>query len=140
MNGGARRKREVWQVRRPKARPALPDEEKQAIIAACDGFVRDVLKPRFLPEVTATKWNYVIDIRGAWAAGRYRFMQRYRSGMKHNPGEEFDAPFARLDRLGPDNFDVFWMRHTGQWRRLHIGMTLVEALRILETDGILHPV
>jgi len=125
----------------PAARPAAVDElEKQAIIASCETFIRDVLRPRFLPEIRPTEWSYVIDIHGAWAAGRYRFIQRYRSGMEHNPGEEFDAPFARIDRMGQDHFDIHWMRHTGTWWRLHTGMTLVEALRILETDGILHPV
>ena len=113
---------------------------KAVIVAACEAFIRDVLKPRFLPEIKPTEWNYVIDIHGAWAAGRYRFMQRYRSGMEDNRGEEFDAPFARIDRMGQDRFDIYWMRHTGKWWRLHVGVTLVEALRILETDGVLHPV
>ena len=48
-------------------------------------------------------------IRGAWAGGRYRFIQRYRSGFADNLGEEFDASFARIDRMGPDRFDVMWM-------------------------------
>ena len=125
----------------PAARPVTADDlEKQAIIIACEDFIRDVLTPRFLPEIRPTEWNYVVDIRGAWAAGRYRFIQRYRSGMEHNRGEEFDAPFARIDRMGRDRFDIYWMRHTGKWWRLHVGVTLVEALRILETDGVLHPV
>ncbi len=124
------------------ARPELPSEaEKQAIVAAaCEAFIRDVLKPRFLPQVRPTEWNYVIDIHGAWAAGRDRFMQRYRSGMEHNRGEEFDAAFARIDRMGRDRFDIYWMRHTGKWWRLHSGVTLVEAFHILETDEVLHPV
>jgi hypothetical protein len=130
-----------WMPTTRALRPALPDEvEKRAIVVACDAFVRDVLRPRFLPEVRPTEWNYVIDIHGAWAAGRYRFMQRYRSGMEHNRGDEFDAPFARIDRMGPDRFDIYWMRHTGKWWRLHVGVALAEALRILETDGVLHPV
>jgi len=36
-------------------------------------------------------------------------------------------------------FDIYWMRHTGKWWRLYAGVTLAEALKILETDGILHP-
>ena len=132
------RKHKVWMKR--AARPVQPDDaEKQAIIAACEAFIRDVLKPHFLPSIKPTEWNYVIDICGAWAGGRYRFMQRYRSGMEHNRGEEFDAPFTRIDRIGRDQFDIYWMRHTGQWWRLHSGVTLTEALRILETDGVLHP-
>jgi hypothetical protein len=135
----ARKKQWIRITRAP--RPAPPDEaEKGAIVAACEAFIRVVLKPRFLPAITPTQWNYVIDIHRGWPAGRYCFMQRYRSGMEDNRGEEFDAPFARLDRTGRDRFDIYWMRHTGKWRRLHEGATLVEALRIMETDGHLHPV
>jgi hypothetical protein len=130
-----------WMARAQASRPALPDEaEKRAIVVACEGFIRNVLKPRFLPEIRPTEWNYMIDIHGAWAAGRYRFMKRYRSGMEHNLGDEFDAPFARIDRMGPDCFDVYWMRHTGRWWRLHVDVTFAEALRILETDPVLRPV
>jgi hypothetical protein len=122
-------------------RPVLPDEaEKRVIVGACEGFIRDVLKPRFLPEIRPTTWNYPIDIHGAWAAGRYRFVQRWRSGFEDNLGQEFDAAFARIDRMGPDRFDIYWMRHTGTWWRLHTGVTLAEALRLLESDGHLHPV
>ena len=82
---------------------------------------------------------YPIDIRGTWAGGRYRFIQRYRSGHAQNAGKEFDAPFARIDRMGPDRFDILWMRHTGQWWKLHRGVTLAQALSLLETDEVLFP-
>jgi hypothetical protein len=145
------RERQIWskdvahgvqpsRTPRTESRAAVDDLEKQAIIAACETFIRDILKPRFLPEIRPTEWNYVVDIRGSWVGGRYRFMQRYRSGMEHNRGEEFDAPFVRIDRMGRDRFDIYWMRHTGKWWRLHGDVTLVEALQILETDGVLHPV
>ena len=133
-------RKKIWMLATRAVRPTLPDEaEKRAIIAACEAFIGDVLKPRFLPQIRPTEWNYVVDIHGAWAAGRYRFMQRYRSGMPHNSGQEFDAPFARIDHMAKDCFDIYWMRHTGKWWRLHTGVTLVDALRILETDGVLHP-
>lgn len=133
------RKKQWMQTARAVRRGPSDEVEKQVIVAACETFIRDFLKPTFLQEIRPTEWNYVVDIRGAWAGGRYRFMQRYRSGMEHNRGEEFDAPFARIDRMGRDRFDIYWMRHTGKWWRLYTGVTLVKALRILETDGILHP-
>jgi len=121
-------------------RPVLPDKaERQTIIAACEVFIAEVLKPRFLPAIRPTQFNYCIDIHGAWGAGRYRFMQRYRSGMEHNLGAEFDVPFARIDRMGPDRFDIHWMRHTGQWWKVHVGVSFAEALRILDTDEVLYP-
>jgi hypothetical protein len=121
-------------------RPAIPgDPEKQAIISACESFIRNVLKPRFLPEIGPTRSNYTIDIHGAWTGGRYRFIQRYRSGYPDDPGREFDAPFARIDRVGPDRFNIQWMRHTGRWWPVYSGVTLARALRLLESDELLHP-
>jgi len=127
----------VWVAPPPKP----PNEvEKRKIIAACEAFIHDVLKPRFQAEIKPTQFNYPIDIHGAWAGGRYRFIQRFRSGHKDNLGEEFDAPFTRIVRVGPDCFDIDWMRHTGQWWRLYRGVTLAEAFKIIEEDCHLHPV
>jgi hypothetical protein len=137
----ARKGPKTWQPVRQPPRPAIPDDQDQrAIITACETFIRDVLKPKFLPEIRPTEWNYLIDIHGAWAAGRYRFMRRYRSGHADNPGWEFDRAFARLDRMAPDRFDIHWMRHNGRWWPLHSGVTLADALRILETDEVLRPI
>lgn len=130
----------AWTRHPTTARPIPPGEaEKQAIIAACEAFIRDVLKPRFLPKIRPSQFNYVVDIHGAWAGGRYRFMQRYRSGYEDNLGEEFDNAFARIGRVGPDRFNIFWMRHTGKWWPLYSNVILAEALHLIETDGILHP-
>ena len=54
-------------------------------------------------------------------------------------GEEFDAPFTRLDWISRDQFDLQWHRHTGTWFCLHRGLSLVEALKTIVADGLLHP-
>jgi len=97
------------------------------------------MKPRFLPVIRPTRFNYVVDIHGKWHGNHFRFMQRYRSGDPENLGEEFDAPFARLDWLSRDRFDIDWHRHTGRWFRLYRDLTLAEALRTIDRDGHLHP-
>jgi len=120
--------------------PILPATEKAAITVKCQVFIDTVLKPRFLPVVTQTQFNYPVDIQGKWHGNKYRFLQRYRSGFDDNRGEEFDAPFTRLDWVGPDKFDVQWHRHTGQWFRIYPRLSLNDALAAIETNGILHPV
>lgn len=117
----------------------LSSDEKAFITVACQGFIDEVLKPRFLPEILPTEFNYPVDITGKWQGPRYRFIKRYRSGFPDTLGEEFDAPFARLDWMSPNRFDIQWHRHTGAWYRLHRNHSLTEALKIMETDGILHP-
>lgn len=59
--------------------------------------------------------------------------------MPENLGEEFVSPFTRINRVGPDLFDVYWMRHTGWWWRLYSDVTLTEALDTIIEDELLHP-
>ena len=61
-------------------------DEKQAIGKACEALIEDVLKPRFLPEIRPTTFNYCVDIFGKWHGGNYRFIQRYRSEFGRRPG------------------------------------------------------
>lgn len=121
----------------------LTKEEKAAIAATCERFVSKTLKPRFLPEIRPTAFNYPVDIFGKWRGGKYSFIARYRSGFPDNLGEEFDSAFARLDHVeehhAETRFDVMWHRHTGQWFRLYAAVTLEEGLRLVATDELLQP-
>ena len=128
-----------WQRVRTGRQSGLSEAEKTTITAACQGLIDEVLKPRFLPVIRPTKFNYPIDIHGKWHGTRYRFIQRYRSGFPENLNEEFDAPFTRLDWTGPNRFDLQWHRHTGDWFCLHCGLSLKEALNTIVADGLLHP-
>ena len=121
----------------------LTPKDKAAIGARCERFIAEVLKPRFLPEVRPTPFNYPVDIVGKWRGSNYSFITRYRSGFPENLGEEFDAPFTRLDyaceHVAGARFDILWRRHTGQWWRLYFAVSLEEALRAIETDLCLQP-
>jgi len=128
--------------REPRGRmttSGLSAADKSAVTAACQQLIDDFLKPRFLSTIRPTQFNYPVDILGKWHGTKYRFIQRYRSGFPENRGEEFDAPFARLDWISRNRFDIQWHRHTGEWFCLHRGLTLAEAIDTLRSDGLLHP-
>ena len=130
------RRERIW-VRVPTVVPA---GEKDVITAACERLIAEVLKPRFLPEIRPTEFNYPVDLYGRWHGTKYRFIQRFRSDRADVIASEFDAPFARLEYTGRDRFDIGWYRHTGTWYRLYHAVSLSEALRLIESDGHLHPV
>jgi hypothetical protein len=134
----ARKRNLIWAAAAPRP-AAVGMSERLRIKARCDDFIATVLKPTLLPEVTPTQFNYPVDIRGDWRAGRYRFLARYRSGHDDNAGEEFDRPFARLDHMGPDRFDFYWMRHTGTWWPLDSGLLLEDALDAVVKNRFLYP-
>jgi len=126
-----------WTGGVPSPRPF--ETHKAAIAIACQAFIDQVLKPRFLAEVRPTEFNYPIDISGRWHGSNYRFIQRYRSGFVDNAGWEFDAPFTRLEYVARHRFHLSYLRHTGQWHRLYWDVSLSQALSLIETNGLLHP-
>jgi hypothetical protein len=124
----------------PTARSNGPSAiEKAFITQACQRFIDERLKPRFLPVIRPTAFNYPVDIHGKWYGVRYRFIQRYHSGYPENLNEEFDSPFTRLDWVDPDRFDVQWKRHTGVWYRLYRSLSLTQAFGAIEKDELLYP-
>ena len=73
-------------AKRVRVRALRPDE-KAAIAAVCDRFIAETLKPRFLPQIRPTEFNYAVDIFGKWRGSKYSFVTRYRSGFRDNAGE-----------------------------------------------------
>jgi len=122
----------------------LTKQDKAVVAAVCEKFIAETLKPRFLPEIRPTQFNYPVDIFGKWRGSKFSFISRYRSGFPDNRGEEFDFAFTRLDHveetLTETRFDVMWHRHTGQWWRLYSGVTLDVALRLIATEELLQPI
>lgn len=89
-------------MRKPtKPKAAFSEAEKARVTSACQRLIDD-----FLLVIQPTQFNYPVDILGKWHGTKYRFVQRYRSGFPDNLGEEFDAPFARLDWVSRDRFDI----------------------------------
>jgi hypothetical protein len=114
--------------------------EKSVITAACEAFIANVLKPRFLPEIRpSTKFNYPIDIYGKWLGNKYRFITRYRSETPQSYQPEFDLPFARLEYVSRDCFDLSYHRHTGEWFCVFERLSLTEALEMIEGNSFFAP-
>ena len=121
---------------------ALTPEAKADIAAKCGRFIAEVLKPKYLPEIRPTQFNYPVDMSGKWRGSKYSFLMRWRSGFPDNAGEEFEDGFARLDHApgGSEfHFNVMAHRYTGQWWPVYYSVTLEEALHAIETYDLLRP-
>jgi hypothetical protein len=108
--------------------------EKSVITTTCEKFIAEVLTPRFLPEIRPTQFNYPTAIYGKWHSNKYRFITRYRSDDPRSYEPEFEAPFARLEYVGRDRFDLSYHRHTGEWFCLFEHVSLAEALDLIASD------
>ncbi len=113
----------------------VPDAEKAAITVACTQLIDTVIRPKHLPVVTpAADHNYPIAIYGKWSGNKFRFITRWR--VRDPNTEEFEIPWARIEYVAREHFDVSWRRHTGEWWRLRDHLTLAEALHEIETNPV----
>jgi hypothetical protein len=123
-----------------KAGDKPPATEKAAITAACETLIAETLIPRFLPEIRPNAtFNYPVAIYGKWLGNKYRFLTRYRSDSPTSLEREFDAPFARLEYVSRNLFDLSWHRHTGEWVAIFQRLSLAEALHLIETETFFQP-
>ena len=82
--------------------------EKHAISQACEAFIKDVLKPRFLPEIRPTQFNYPVDIFGKWHGGKYRFIQRRYSAPPDPNGNAANPATPRCTPVSPLILRRYW--------------------------------
>jgi hypothetical protein len=122
----------------------LSDHEKAAVKAACEQPIAQTLEPRYLAGTHLSGLSAPIDIVGKWRGSKHSFVARYRSDDPEVLEPELDEPFARLGHMeeywSEARFDVMWLRHTGEWWRLHPTVTLGEALQHVESDPLPRPV
>ena len=121
-------KRWVYSPRKPAA-PKVPDTVKRNVQAQADELIETVLKPQHVrPPAEDQRFNYIVDIYGKWYRHYFYFCAKY-----HVPGPNaispyFEAKVARLEYVGGDNFNLAFMRHTGQWVELYQGLSLEDCL------------
>jgi hypothetical protein len=130
----------VWTYVGGQAGNMPPPAEKAAITAACERLMAEVLRPRFLPTTEPPPgFNSPFAIEGKWHGNKHRWFTRYRTGDPQAPAAGFDAPFAHLDYISQDCFELMWHRHTGAWHCVGERLSLTEALRRIETEPYFQP-
>ena len=98
--------------------------------------IDEFLKPRFLPTIRRTQFNYPVDILGKWHGTKYRFIQRYRSGF---PGEFPRRRALRAPTGAAATASTFSGVAPGEWFCLHRSLSLAEAIDTLRSEGLFHP-
>ena len=73
-----------------------------------------------------------MDIFTKWYRNYFYFCAKY-----HNPGPNaispfFETKFARMEYVAEDQFNLSYMRHTGQWWELFSGLSLNECIETIE--------
>lgn len=128
-----------WTWTRSKTK-AVPHSLKDHLTAKAQELIEKHLKPLHVkPPPENTQWNYIVDMFTKWRGSYFYFMAKYACPGPNAMAPFFEVGFARLEYLSNGNFNMAYMRHTGQWWQIRDDVPMAEALRAVCSESIFQP-
>ena len=137
MPGRARRPAKAWVYSpAPPPKPTVPAAIKAELEARARELVESELKPKNIkPPPEDQSFNYIVDIYTKWYRSYFYFCAKYACPGPNAISPFFEAKFARMEYAGEGEFNLSFMRHTGQWVELYQGLSIDECLTNIRDDA-----
>ena len=116
----------------------VPEELKMEIEAKADKIIAKLKNEHIKKPPKKPKFNYITSIYYKWIGKRFYFCSKYNC-PPDAISPSFESRFARLEYIGNRfdkgyKFQLFFMRHTGQWIMFLQDKSLDECLKSIEKD------
>jgi hypothetical protein len=119
-------------------RRSLPGTVKDEVDTKTTDLIENVLKPKHIqPPPKEPKFNFIVEIKTKWLGSKCYFISVYRSPGPH--AESFESKFARMEYVGNAKFNLSFMRHTGKWVEVYMGISVDECLKVIQDDPWFQP-
>lgn len=132
--------RKMWVYVGPKRpKPVVPPEIKIQVQQMAEALIETIMKPEAIkPPAPNTQFNYIVNIYGKWYRNYYYFCAEYHCSGPDALSPSFEAKFTRMEYVGDGNFNLAYMRHTGQWWELFRDQTLETSMELIKTVPTFH--
>ena len=134
-------KQKTWQFDPPRPKsPRVNSEYKSLLLSQVEGFLDWELKPRTInPPPSSLEFNYIVDLFGKWHGRYLYFCSKYASPGPYAISPFFDSPFARLEYVAENCFNISYCRHNGQWVQLDSMLSFTDCLSTILGEPLLLP-
>ena len=113
----------------------VPEKLKLEIELKAKTLIESELKKKHIKgKQKNNDWNYIADIYYKWVGSRFYLCSKYNCPSPQALSPSFESKFARLEYIDDSKFQLFFMRHTGQWIKLHEDISLEKAFKALRED------
>ncbi len=117
----------------------VPRELKEKIEKKAERIITILKETHVKENPKDPTFNFITNIYCRWIGRRFYFCAKYNSPSPHALSESFESKFARLEYTGStyskrDKFQLFFMRHTGQWIKHLEDETLKNCFESIKTD------
>lgn len=133
------RKTWVYAPAKPKGSD-VPAALKAHLEANARQLIDEELKPNYLkPPPDDDRFNYIADLYGRWHGRYFYFCARYNSPGPNAIAPFFEAKFARMEYTRGGQFNLAFMRYTGEWIELFHDLSVDECLSEIRDSGMFQP-
>ena len=131
--------KKIWLPVSPKKQKFIPTEFEKKQVEAKFSPLIDKWKKTHIGE-PHPEFNYRTDFYTKWYRMYFYLCGKYESKSPNRMVDSFEDKFVRLEYKGKDNFNISYMRHTGQWWPVFENQTLEQCYELIETEPFLQPV
>ncbi len=123
--------------RPPKAK--VPDVLRADVTEKAEGLLAEWRPKHIKPPPPGYEFNYIVELYGKWFRSYFYFCAKYACPGPRALSPFFEVRFARLEYVGNRQFNLAFMRHTGQWVEMEQGLTIEQCLRSIRDNGFYEP-
>ena len=130
----------MWIYSPPKSsKPKVPDDLKAELTGKAEPLLQE-WRPKYIKAPPpGYQFNYIIELYSKWFRSYFYFCAKYACPGPTALSPSFEARFTRPEYVGDRQFNVAFMRHTGQWVETEQGLTIDQSLRSIREDGFYQP-
>jgi len=134
-------RKKTWVYSPPKSpKPKVPESVKSDLKKKADKLIETLIKPQHVEEPAKdVELNYIVDIFSKWYRNYFYFGAKYNCPSPNAISPSFETKFARMEYLENGNFNLSYMRHTGQWWEIYTNLPMDECLKLIGEGGHFMP-
>jgi hypothetical protein len=130
----------MWIYSPPRPpKPKVPDDLKAELTEKAEQLLQE-WRPKYIkPPPPGYQFNYIVELYGKWFRSYFYFCAKYACLGPTALSPFFEARFTRLEYVGDRQFNLAFMRYTGQWVETEQGLTIDQCLRSIREDSFYQP-
>jgi hypothetical protein len=130
----------MWIYSPPRPpKPKISDDLKAELTEKAEQLLQEWRPKDIKPPPPGYQFNYIVELYGKWFRSYFYFCAKYACPGPAALSPFFEARFTRLEYVGDRQFNLAFMRHTGQWVETERGLTIDQCLRSIREDSFYQP-
>ncbi len=118
----------------------VPEKLRLEIEAKARNLIDFELKKKYIKGKNPNNdYNYIVDIYYKWIGKRFYLCSKYNCPSPRSILPSFESKFARLEYIGNNEFQLFFMRYTGEWINLYQDISLEKVFKMIKDEPYFEP-